>query len=209
MTAPARQPDLAAVQDRFIATWGQMGSTWGISRTMAEAHALLFITGEPLCTDDVMERLAISRGNASMSLRALVDWGIVSRVHKRGDRKEYFQAEQDPWAIVQAIVRERLKREVMPVMTALFELRDECPAPGPEPVADVRRRIDEMLTLLQTVDSMGQRLGEVPHEQLASAAEALASAMSGGSAGLAPSNGGGRGRGNGGGGGGGTQAAGA
>ncbi|MGQ0627727.1 MAG: GbsR/MarR family transcriptional regulator, partial [Phycisphaerales bacterium] len=94
-------------QDRFIAAWGQMGSTWGISRTMAEAHALLYITGQPLCTDEVMERLKISRGNASMSLRALLDWGIIRRASKRGDRKEYFEAEQDVWTLLKAVVRER------------------------------------------------------------------------------------------------------
>src|ERR1051326_7423062 len=104
--------ELRQAQDRFIAVWGQMAGAWGISRTMAEVHALLYITGEPLCTDDIMERLEISRGNASMSLRALLDWGIVERAHKRGDRKEYFEAEQDVWALFRAIVRERITREV-------------------------------------------------------------------------------------------------
>ena len=73
-------------QDEFVSTWGQMGATWGIPRTMAEIHALLFIVGEPLCTDEIMERLDISRGSASMSLKALLEWAIVSRTHKRGDR---------------------------------------------------------------------------------------------------------------------------
>lgn len=171
------QPDLAAAQDRFIATWGQMGSTWGISRTMAETHALLYIVGEPLCTDDVMERLAISRGNASMSLRALVDWGIVTRAHKRGDRKEYFQAEQDPWAIVQAIVRERLKREIHPVMAALYELRDLTRSAGADAETH-NARVDNMLLLLTTADQLGQKLTESPHDQLAAAAQAMVAAMS-------------------------------
>ena len=101
--APASpQLDLKEAQDRFIAIWGQMAGAWGISRTMAEVHALLFITGESLCTDDVMDRLEISRGNASMSLRALLDWGIVERAHRRGDRKEYFRAEQDVWSLFRA-----------------------------------------------------------------------------------------------------------
>ena len=114
MPASRDQLGLVEVQDRFVAAWGRMASTWGISRTMAEAHALLYITGRPLCTDDVMDRLQISRGNASMSLRGLVDWGIVSRMHKRGDRKEYFQAEQDVWTMFRAAVRERIQREVEP-----------------------------------------------------------------------------------------------
>ena len=86
MSTKRRSTGLAESQDRLIAAWGQMGSTWGISRTMAEVHALLYITGQALCTDDVMARLSISRGNASMSLRALVDWGVVQREHRRGDR---------------------------------------------------------------------------------------------------------------------------
>jgi DNA-binding transcriptional regulator GbsR (MarR family) len=111
-------------QDRFISVWGQMGSSWGISRTMAEVHALLFITGESMCTDDVMERLDISRGNASMTLRALVEWGLIAREHKRGDRKEYYTAEQDVWTMFRAILRERLKREVDPLLISMYEIRD-------------------------------------------------------------------------------------
>src|SRR5215471_11371510 len=83
---------LFSAQDTFIRRWGEMGQTWGINRTMAEIHALLYITAQPLCTDDVMERLNISRGNASMSLRSLCDWGIIRRLHKRGERREYFES---------------------------------------------------------------------------------------------------------------------
>ncbi|MDX2116460.1 MAG: hypothetical protein SFZ24_12695 [Planctomycetota bacterium] len=111
-------------QDRFIAAWGQMGGAWGISRTMAEVFALLYISAQPLCTDDVMERLQISRGNASMSLRALQEWGICTRVHRRGDRKEYFESEHDVWTIFKTIARERKKRELDPVVAALYEIRD-------------------------------------------------------------------------------------
>src|SRR4051794_8953293 len=82
-STPAQQ--LRTAQDLFIRRWGEMGATWGINRTMAEIHALLYITAQPLCTDDVMERLNISRGNASMSLRALRHWGIIRRPHKRGE----------------------------------------------------------------------------------------------------------------------------
>jgi len=162
---------LTEAQDRFIAAWGQMGSTWGISRTMAEIHALLYITSEPLNTDEVMERLEISRGNASMSLRALVDWGIVTKVHRRGDRKEYFQAEQDVWTMLKQVIRERLRREVHPVLTSLFEIRDltaataqtsapsaaDHPTVPPEVVRDHNTRLDALLDLLQTMDRLGER----------------------------------------------------
>jgi DNA-binding transcriptional regulator GbsR (MarR family) len=157
---------LREAQDRFIAVWGQMGSAWGISRTMAEVHALLFISGQPLCTDEVMERLQISRGNASMSLRALQDWGIVVRAHKRGDRKEYYTAEQDVWALFRAIVRERIKREVDPLLASLYEIRDLTASITPDagPATEMKaltsahnKRLDEMLDFFRTVESLSQR----------------------------------------------------
>ena len=161
---------LTEAQDRFIAAWGQMGSTWGISRTMAEIHALLYITNAPLNTDDVMERLEISRGNASMSLRALVDWGIVSKVHRRGDRKEYFHAEQDVWTMLKQVIRERLRREVQPVLASLFEIRDLTthnappptlpagePAAEPDAVRTHNTRLDALTDLLTTIDKLGER----------------------------------------------------
>ncbi|MBL9002169.1 MAG: ArsR family transcriptional regulator [Phycisphaerae bacterium] len=174
-TTPAAQAAaLRDAQDRFIAVWGQMAGAWGISRTMSEVHALLYITGGALCTDDIMERLDISRGNASMSLRALLDWGIVERAHKRGDRKEYFRSEQDVWAMFRAIVRERVKREVDPLLASLYEIRDmsvasvENPevaatvvAPDPEElaaaVANHTQRVDAMLDFFRTLETLGQR----------------------------------------------------
>lgn len=158
-------------QDGFIAAFGQMGSAWGISRTMAEVQALLYITGEALCTDDIMERLRISRGNASMSVRALLDWGVISRAHKRGDRKEYFQADQDVWDMFRAILRERMKREVDPLLASLHEIRDktntELTSKGKrarDEDAELRRRIDEhntrldsMLRFFETIEALSQK----------------------------------------------------
>ena len=144
-----------------------MAGAWGISRTMAEVYALLYITGNALCTDDVMERLQISRGNASMSLRALMEWGIVSRDTRRGDRKEYFRAEQDVWTVFRAIVRERLAREVDPLLASLHEIRDmttPSPAPAskrigatPNPHREHQQRLDEMLAFFETVERLGIR----------------------------------------------------
>jgi DNA-binding transcriptional regulator GbsR (MarR family) len=172
---PRAQPSLVQLQDRFIAAWGQMGSTWGISRTMAEVHALLYITGGPMCTDEVMERLAISRGNASMSLRALVDWGIIEREHKRGDRKEYFRAEQDVWALLKAVIRERMKREVHPVMASLAEIRDATseealPAGVPPELAEHNQRLDELLALLRMFDDASDQVLALTSDQLRQAA---------------------------------------
>jgi DNA-binding transcriptional regulator GbsR (MarR family) len=118
--APQR---LRSVQDLFIRRWGEMGQTWGINRTMAEIHALLYICATPLCTDDVMDRLNISRGNASMSLRSLCDWGIIRRLHKRGERREYFESLSDVWEIFSIIAAERKRREMDPVLETIRQCR--------------------------------------------------------------------------------------
>src|ERR1700683_4224385 len=110
---------LRTAQDLFIRRWGEMGQTWGINRTMAEIHALLYIVAQPLCTDDVMARLHISRGNASMSLRALCDWGIIQRLHRRGERREYFQSLTDVWDMFRLIAAERKRREMDPVLETI------------------------------------------------------------------------------------------
>ncbi|MEL7473138.1 MAG: transcriptional regulator [Planctomycetota bacterium] len=158
-----------------MSTWGQMAGAWGISRTMAEIHALLYITHEAMCTDDVMERLSISRGNASMSLRSLVDWGIVAKTHRRGDRKEYFVAEQDVWAMFRAIVSQRLKREVDPLIASMLELRDATGVREPElgdeaAVCEHNERLDTMLEFFQTIEELASRFVRPQGEGLQSAA---------------------------------------
>lgn len=174
---------ITEAQDRFIAVWGKMGGAWGISRTMAEVHALLMITGEALCTDDVMDRLQISRGNASMSLRALLDWGIVYRAHKRGDRKEYFEAERDVWAMFTTIARERKKREIDPVVASLYEIRDMTglggqtpPGTTPDAAERLRRhneRLDTLLQFINAVERMAAALTAMHSTQVDAAAERL------------------------------------
>jgi DNA-binding transcriptional regulator GbsR (MarR family) len=116
---PEVDSELRKAQDLFIRRWGEMGQTWGINRTMAEIHALLYIVAQPLCTDDVMERLHISRGNSSMSLRALCDWGIIRRLHKRGERREYFESLSDVWEMFSIIAAERKRREMDPVLETI------------------------------------------------------------------------------------------
>lgn len=108
----------------FIRRWGEMAASWGISRTMAEIHAVLFISPKPLCTDDLMEQLQVSRGNASMNLRQLLNWGLIYRVHRRGDRKEYFVAEDDIWQMFEIITRERRRREIEPIIETIEKCRE-------------------------------------------------------------------------------------
>lgn len=114
--------ELAAAKLKFIEAWGKLGSEWGINRTMAQVHALLLISAEALTTEEIMETLSISRGNANMTLRDLIGWGLIEKQHKAGERKEYFFAEKDVWNIARQVAKERKKRELEPVLKVLNEL---------------------------------------------------------------------------------------
>lgn len=107
--------------EQFVLLWGEMASAWGINKTMAQIHALLYAEAEPLDTDTIMDRLDISRGNANMNLRNLVQWQLVHKVHFKGQRKDFYTAEKDVWNIVSTIVRERQQREVAPIRQNLEE----------------------------------------------------------------------------------------
>jgi len=136
--APYRSEDLAVedARDRFIEAWGNFGSAWGINRTMAQIHALLLLEPEPLSAEQVMERLNISRGNVNMNLRALMDWGLVVRQLRLGERREYFVADKDIWQVTRKVTRERKKRELAPLIELLQEL-GEVGAGSTEPRARV------------------------------------------------------------------------
>ena len=113
---------LIEAKDKFIQAWGTLGSSWGINRTMAQVHALLLISPDPLSAEDIMEELKISRGNANMNIRALIDWGLVSKEFKSGERKEFFSAEKDIWKVSKQVMKERRKRELEPVLKVLQEV---------------------------------------------------------------------------------------
>jgi DNA-binding transcriptional regulator GbsR (MarR family) len=115
---------LAEAKAKFIADWGRFGTNWGINRTMAQIHALLLISPDPLSAEDVMEELSISRGNANMNVRELIDWGLVQKVIVPGERKEFFTAEKDIWKVARQIVKERKKRELDLMIPVLKELSD-------------------------------------------------------------------------------------
>lgn len=118
---------------QFIQTWGTLGSEWGINRSMAQVHALLLISPEPLSTEDIMEELNISRGNTNMNVRDLMNWNLVYKELVAGDRKEYFKAEKDIWEIARRIAKERKKREIEPVLRKLTELQEaEVDAKSPQ-----------------------------------------------------------------------------
>jgi DNA-binding transcriptional regulator GbsR (MarR family) len=120
--APDTPPRLDQARHEFVRLWGEMATHWGINRTMAQIHALLYTSEDALDTDEIMERLQVSRGNANMNLRSLVEWGLVSKVHQLGSRKDFYVAEKDVWKIAATIIEERQRREIQPVQDALDDV---------------------------------------------------------------------------------------
>lgn len=113
---------LSEAKQQFISSWGAFGTHWGINRTMAQIHALLMISPDPITQDDIMEQLDVSRGNVNMNIRDLISWGLVDRVILPGERKEFFTAEKDIWKVATQITKERKKRELDPMLKLLSQL---------------------------------------------------------------------------------------
>jgi len=170
---------LEEVEDRFVDLWDTMSSLWGISPTMARIHGLLYITGAALSMDDIMARLAISRGNVSMNLSKLIEWGLVRRVHKRGKRRDYYESLSDVWEMFTMVAAQRKRREIDPIISMLRRCREELSPEvlgglAEEPIARERsNRVNDLLTFLTLVDSLAQRFFET-HRGLRAAVELLA-----------------------------------
>lgn len=153
--------NITEAKSKFIESWGKMASDWGINRTMAQVHALLLIAPEPLTADGVMEELDISRGNTNMNLRALMDWGLVHKQLRSGERKEYFFAEKDMWTVVRQIIINRKRRELDPMLKVLDEVagvEENCPESEHfcEVVRDIRKfshKANQTLDALIKADS--------------------------------------------------------
>ena len=160
---------LEGVEDQFVDLWDTMSSLWGISPTMARIHGLLFICGAALSMDDIMDRLAISRGNVSMNLSKLLEWGLVRRVHKRGDRREYYESLSDVWEMFTLVASQRKRREIDPILTTLRRCQEELSPEtlGPhagDPGARARaQRVNDLLTFLTKMENLAQRFFESRH----------------------------------------------
>lgn len=115
---------LEEAKQQFIQSWGVLGTQWGINRTMAQIHALLLVSPEPLSADEIMEQLQISRGNTNMNVRELIDWGLVDKVLKPGERKEFFSSEKDIWKVAMRITKERKRRELDPIIAMMDQLKE-------------------------------------------------------------------------------------
>ena len=149
---------LAEAKLKFIANWGRFGTNWGINRTMAQIHALLLVSPDPLSAEQVMEELSISRGNANMNLRELMDWGLVSKELIPGERKEFFIAEKDIWKVARQIVKERKKRELdlmIPVLKELSEVegdkKDKAVKTFTDTIHNIRKFSDQADRTLDTM----------------------------------------------------------
>lgn len=150
--------------DRFVSLWGEMASTWGINRTMARIHALLYCVEHPLNTDQIMERLGVSRGNANMNLRALVEWDLVTKTQQIESRKDHYRAEKDVWQITARIIEERRRREVQPVRKRLQNCvdllagEDDAIGDQPEDVQILHRRLTNLTELVQVFEGVTEVL---------------------------------------------------
>jgi DNA-binding transcriptional regulator GbsR (MarR family) len=140
---------LSQTSQKFILHWGEMGTRWGVNRTVAQIHALLYLTGKPLPADEIADTLGVARSNVSNSISELKAWNLVKLVHVMGDRRDHFEASTDIWELSRTVIRERKEREIMPTIDMLRELLNH-----PEIMLDgVERanRVREMLTMLETM----------------------------------------------------------
>lgn len=144
--------ELDEAKEKFIQAWGALGTNWGITRTMAQIHALLLVSPQSLSADEIMTELNISRGNANMNLRSLIDWGLVSKEHKAGERREYFSAEKDIWQVAQQVILERRKRELKPVKKVLEEVREVDADPNDPEVASFLEAVGSMDSIVGQAD---------------------------------------------------------
>jgi DNA-binding transcriptional regulator GbsR (MarR family) len=153
--------NLSPVAQKFVLHWGEMGTRWGINRTVAQIHALLFLSEKPLPADEIAQTLGIARSNVSTSLRELQNWGIVRIVHVMGDRRDHFESMKDVFAMFRVIARERKKREIEPTLRVLRECINE--SSKPKSVAPYTRdQLTELLNFFEIATTAYEQLEKLP-----------------------------------------------
>jgi DNA-binding transcriptional regulator GbsR (MarR family) len=153
--------ELTDTQRKFVLHWGEMGSRWGINRTVAQIHALLFVSSRPLNAEEIAETLSVARSNVSTSLRELQSWGVVKVVHVLGDRRDHFEAMQDVWEMFRVIVAERKRREVDPTL----EVLRECAADAASSDVDdphTQKRLKELLGFFEAMSGWYESVNKLP-----------------------------------------------
>lgn len=153
--------NLTSAAEAFVLHWGEMGTRWGINRTVAQIHALLYLSPEPLTADDIMETLSVARSNVSTSLRELQSWGIVRIVHVLGDRRDHYESMKDVWEMFQVILDERKKRECDPTLAVLRELVAKA-ARGGAKETYTQERLKEMLDFFETMTTWYSQIRRLP-----------------------------------------------
>ena len=148
--------DLSPTLSRFVLHWGEMGTRWGVNRTVAQIHALLYITGRPMHAEEITDTLGVARSNVSNSIRELQGWNLVRLVHIAGDRRDHFETSTHVWELFRTIVRERQRREIAPTIDVLAELLAD-PAISREP-AEAKLRMRETLEFLQTLTAWSDEM---------------------------------------------------
>ncbi len=152
---------LSPVKKQFVLHWGEMGTRWGVNRTVAQVHALLFISQEPLTADEITETLAVARSNISTSLRELQSWGIIRPVHVLGDRRTHYESMKDVWEMFRMIIDQRKRREIDPTLEVLRRSVAELERSGPSE-AHTRERLQEMLGFFETMTALYQEVRNLP-----------------------------------------------
>ena len=149
---------------KFIQAWGVLGTSWGISRTMAQIHALLLVSAEPLSAQEIIDTLSVSQGSANMNLRALIDWQLIEKTVKIGERKEYFAAEKNMWEITRRVMRERRKRELEPILKMLEDVKnvelleeEKQELESKEQLDEKNEEIKEFKDMMGQIDSFANR----------------------------------------------------
>jgi DNA-binding transcriptional regulator GbsR (MarR family) len=157
-TETPRLLDRDQIRRKFVEHWGMMASSWGINSTMGELFALLYVSGEDWTADSLREWLQVSRGNVSMNLRELLSWGVVHKVHRPGERREFFRAEADVWILFRRILSERKRRELDPTLHVLKDTVELLPAAGIERDDSLRDRIVALLQFFSLINSLAAKL---------------------------------------------------
>jgi DNA-binding transcriptional regulator GbsR (MarR family) len=156
--------ELTPTATRFVVHWGEMGTRWGVNRSVAQIHALLFYIGRPMHAEEITDTLGIARSNVSTSLRELQGWKLVRLVHIPGDRRDHYDTSTQVWELLRTVVRERQQREIAPTIAVLNELLAD-PAIGKEP-AEAKLRVKETAELLQTLTAWSDEMLRLDTETL-------------------------------------------
>jgi len=152
---------LNSARDEFVTQWGALGTQWGINRTMAQIHALLMTSPGAMCTDQVMERLAVSRGNAHANLKELVNWGLVRMVVIRGDRRDFYEAEKDVWQIFTIVARERKRREIDPALALLNKCAEETKGLKGEEAKSFHKQVKDLEEFVGFASKMSDKVASM------------------------------------------------